>query len=261
VRASPASDKKNLRRVVALGASNLTRGLQTVVASARAEWGADVEILGALGHGRSYGGDSRFLVRRLPGILQSGLWRQLEALPAVRTRALVTDVGNDIAYGHSAEQTLQWVEEAIDRLQQHTDDIVLTDVPLHSIGSLSNGKFLFFRSLFVPGCRLTLDELVERLRRVNDGLLAIGAARGLHVVRLRPDWYGPDPIHIRPSKWHMAWQEILGSDVNLRRRDMPRLEALRLYRMRPERQWIFEREQVAPQTGSTLELGARLWLY
>jgi len=62
----------------------------------------------ALGHGRSYGAHSKFVVRTLPGILQSGLWRHLESLSTVPTRALVTDIGNDILYGFSAEQTLAW---------------------------------------------------------------------------------------------------------------------------------------------------------
>ena len=93
-------------RVVALGASNLTRGFQTVVATSRAEWGPNVEVLAALGHGRSYGVPSRLVVRTLPGILESGLWHGLESRPEVATRGLVTDVGNDILYGSSAEQTL-----------------------------------------------------------------------------------------------------------------------------------------------------------
>jgi hypothetical protein len=37
---------------------------------------------------------SRLMVRTLPGILQSGLWHQLEVLPPAPTRALVTDVGS-----------------------------------------------------------------------------------------------------------------------------------------------------------------------
>jgi hypothetical protein len=98
-------------RVVALGASNLTRGFQTVVATARAAWELDVEVVAALGHGRSYGSSSRLVVRTLPGILESGLWRQLEWSPQVPTRALVTDVGNDILYGFSAPQILGWVDE------------------------------------------------------------------------------------------------------------------------------------------------------
>jgi GTP cyclohydrolase II len=36
-------------------------------------------VVAALGHGRSYGTDSSFLFRRLPGILQSGIWQQLES--------------------------------------------------------------------------------------------------------------------------------------------------------------------------------------
>src|SRR5215470_11156849 len=93
-----------IARVVALGASNLTRGLQTVVATSRSTWGPRVELLGAMGHGRSYGMASSLFIRTLPGILQSGLWRQLDALPPVPTHALITDVGNNIAYDASPGQ-------------------------------------------------------------------------------------------------------------------------------------------------------------
>jgi hypothetical protein len=103
-------------RVVALGPSNLTCGLQPIVSIARTAWGADVELLAALGLGRSYGACSRALVRTLPGILESGLWKKLESLTAVPTLDLVTDVGNDILYGSSAEWILAWVEEAVRRL-------------------------------------------------------------------------------------------------------------------------------------------------
>src|SRR5438552_11262132 len=103
-------------RLAALGASNLTRGFQAVVSAARAAWGGEVEILAALGHGRSYGVRSRVAFRALPGILESGLWPELESRPRAVTRALVTDVGNDIPYGFLADQILAWVEEALDRL-------------------------------------------------------------------------------------------------------------------------------------------------
>ena len=61
-------------RIVALGASNLVRGLPTVIATARASWGPAVEVLAALGRGRSYAGRSVFLGRALPGILDCGIW-------------------------------------------------------------------------------------------------------------------------------------------------------------------------------------------
>lgn len=139
----PVADE--IGRVVALGASNLTRGFQTVVSTARTAWGPQVEVLAALGHGRSYGVPSRLAFRGLPGILDSGLWPELESRPRMATRALVTDVGNDILYGFSAGQTLAWVQEAIRRLRRFTQDIVLTDLPLFSIRRLSNLTFLVFR--------------------------------------------------------------------------------------------------------------------
>jgi hypothetical protein len=249
-------------RVVALGASNLTRGFQAVVAAARTAWGPGVEVVAALGHGRSYGAHSRLLaVRTLPGILQSGVWRRLESVPAGATRGLVTDVGNDILYGFSAQQTLAWVDEALGRLQSFTDDIVLTDLPLASIRRLSRPKFLVLRSILVPTCRLSLDEVLERAERVNAGLAELAAARGAKLFHLKPDWYGFDPIHIRPAATRPAWQEILGGPATANRPGGARLEALRLYLMPPERQWLFGVERVRPQSGRLLPSGSRVWLY
>ena len=88
----------------------------------------------------------------------------------VPTRGLITDVGNDILYGFSAQQTLAWVEEALGRLQSFTQDIVLTDLPLASIRRLSRAKFLAFRSILVPSCRLSFDqaELISRVATADD---------------------------------------------------------------------------------------------
>jgi hypothetical protein len=251
----------DITRVVALGASNLTRGLHTVVSTARTAWGPEVEVLGALGHGRSYGAPSRLVVRTLPGILQSGLWHKLSSLPTARTRALVTDVGNDILYGFPEDQILEWVEDAVERLLKFTPDIVLTDLPLASIRRLSTPTFFAFRSVLVPQCRLSLVEIVEIAERVNEGLSALASARGLQFVTMRPEWYGVDPIHIRPALWHPAWQHILGSGITSPRGDGTWFERWELYFARPERQWLFGVEQVTPQNGVALPRGGKVWLF
>jgi hypothetical protein len=249
-------------RVVALGASNLTRGFHTVVCTARAVWGPAVEVLGALGHGRSYEVPNRFLVRTLPGILESGLWQQLERLPALPTRGLITDVGNDILYGFSVAQTLAWVKETVDRLKRFTQDIVLTDLPVASIQRLSQAKFFLFRSILFPKCRLSLEEVVERVEEVNAGLASLAAARGLKFFRLRAEWYGFDPIHIRPSFWRHAWREILYCRPDAGEEDSGSwFEGMRLYLMAPERQWLFGLERILPQLGVPLQSGARVWLF
>jgi hypothetical protein len=248
-------------RVIALGASNLTRGFHTVVSAARTSWGPDVEVLAALGHGRSYGARSQFVFRTLPGILDSGLWRELESRPRLPTRGLVTDVGNDILYGFSPEVTLGWVEEALIRLRRVTEDIVLTDLPLFNIRRISTQKFLVFRSILVPSCHLSLAQVQERSERVEDGLLSLSASYGARFVRLDPAWYGIDPIHIRPALWRPAWEAILGAHSEGGRNGRFRVEGLRLYLMQPERRWMFGVEQVTPQSGVPLRSGGRVWLY
>ena len=221
-----------------------------------------MEILAALGLGRSYGLPSRVAVRTLPGILQSGLWRKLETLDPAPTRGLITDVGNDILYGASPSDIVVWVEECVVRLRRHTSDIVLTDLPLASVRTMSQPKFLFFRTLLVPPCRLSLGQVVERIEEVTAGLETLAATRGIRFFRLKPHWYGFDPVHIRAGLWRSAWKEILCGEVHgAPERGASWREALRLYALPPERQWLFGRERVNPQSGTVLPSGGRVWLY
>jgi hypothetical protein len=199
--------------------------------------------------------------RSLPGILESGLWRELESRPHVATRALVTDVGNDILYGFSPEQTLAWVGEVLRRLRCVTEDIVVTDLPLGSIRQLSRPKFLALRSILVPSCRLSLPQVLERAELVNVGLADLSSAQGARFTHLDPGWYGFDPIHVRPSLWRVAWQQILCAQPPVSADGASFVESLRLYLMRPERRWMFGLEQFTPQTGIALPSGGRVWLY
>src|SRR5262249_14377181 len=114
--AAPGTDAVIPRRLVVLGASNLTRGFPALLRVARGAWGDGLEVFGALGHGRSYGKRSHVLFRGLPGILESGLWPQLEAQPRLPGRALLTDVGNDILYHVPVDTILAWVAECVARL-------------------------------------------------------------------------------------------------------------------------------------------------
>jgi hypothetical protein len=253
---------ERIGRIVAVGASNLTRGFHTIVAAARSTWGPDVEVLAALGHGRSYGGPSTFLVRGLPGILQSGLWRELESHPPAPTRALVTDVGNDIMYGHPPGRILEWVDECVARLRQFTPDVVVTGLPHAAVAGLPPGRYLLFRSVFFPRCRLTLDQTMRIGAEVDEGLRAIASRRGAAFFRLKPEWYGLDPIHIRPRMWRDAWQEILcGEHAPASARSSTRREAVRLYCLQPERASYLGRERRTPQRGIPLRRGGRVWLY
>ena len=251
-------------RLVALGASNLTRGLQAVVAAARESWGSRTEILAALGHGRSYGAPSQFLCRSLPGILQCGLWEALEAGRGEHpgpTLAVVTDVGNDILYGHPPALILDWVAEAVERLQRAGAEVRIAGLPVEGIGGLSMARFLFFRSLFVPSCRLPLAEVASRAASVHEGLGALTRTRSLCFVPMRTEWYGLDPIHIRPPLWTAVWRVVLGvpSGRAPAGSTPPAFEAARLYFAPPERMSLLGRERRRAQP--VYERGIRLSLY
>lgn len=251
-------------RLIALGASNLTRGFRVVTQLARELWGDPVEIVAALGHGRSYGMESSFLFRRLPGILDCGLWRRIEGATPVPTRALITDVGNDILYGAPVAEILGWVEECLRRLRALGAEVVMTDLPLASIDRLSHPRFVLFRSVLVPSCRLSLAQVVDRGLAVENGLLRLAAANDVTMVRLQPRWYGFDPIHVRPRLWGEAWREIFlgGEDAAGKALPSPRLlEWLRYYRAQPERQVLLGVTRERSQPALALPGGTAIHLF
>lgn len=118
-----------------------------------------------------------------------------------------------------------------------------------------------FRSILVPSCRLSLAQVIDRSELVNEGLAKLSVAYGATFFQLGPAWYGFDPIHVRPSQWRPAWQQILGAQSAAKSDGRSVVENLKLYCMRPERRWLFGLEQWTPQSGLALRSGGQVWLY
>ncbi len=150
------------RRAVLLGASNLTKGIGTVLETASRLWGRPLSVFGALGHGRSYGRTSSLFGRALPGILECGLWEELARWPAMPTAALVTDIGNDLLYEEPVEEIVRWVGACLDRLAAINARTVVTLLPVENLAGLSRARFTFMRTIFFPHSRITLDEVARR---------------------------------------------------------------------------------------------------
>jgi hypothetical protein len=166
-----------------------------------------------------------------------------------------------LLHGFSAEQTLDWVEEAVRRLNRVTRDVVVTDLPLACIRRLSHAKFLVFRSVLVPSCRLSLTQVLDRAERVSEGLATLAASAGSRLVRLDPTWYGFDPVHFRRSSLRAAWRQILGIPAGAPANGVSGVEHIRLSLLPPERRWVFGVEQFTPQEGVRLRSGGRVWIY
>jgi hypothetical protein len=250
------------RRVLLLGASNVVRGISTIVETACRLWGRPLDVLAAFGHGRSYGSRRWLLGRELPGIVECGLWQALAQRPAAPTAALVTDVGNDLLYEEPVPVIIDWIEWCLDQIERCEARVVMTLLPVSSIVTLSAARFVFFRTLLYPACRLGLSTVIERALDLNERLRDLGKRRGLVVVEQRPEWYGFDPIHIKRRCWGRAWREILGgwSDKG------PLPEAVRgslrrwlyLRLLAPERRWLFGLERRQPQPAGRLGDGTTL---
>jgi len=245
---------------VLLGASNLTIGLRHALAAAARRIGLPLEALAALGRGRSYGSDSWFLARRVPGIDSCGLWPALEAGGRRTTWALVTDVGNDLPFGAAPATILGWVELALDRLAAAEARTVVTALPLDNLRRLPAWEFELWRRLIFPLHGISRGTILEGAETLDAGLRRLARERGLVLVEHDPLWYGADPIHIRRARRAEAWERILDAwgapDPAAR---TPRLPAT--VTLVPQRRWILGFEGGAPQPCVRLEDGTTLGLY
>ncbi len=196
------------RRAVVLGASNVSRGLARLGAVVRARAGAPADLFVAAGHGRAYGVNSRVWMRRLPSILASGLWDALDREPraGAGSAALVTDVGNEILYGFSADQVATWVGESVRRLADRGCRVAITGLPLESIATVGPARLRLLKAVFVPGCRLTLGGLQDSAARLDERLRELARDVDAAVIEQPGAWYGFDAIHVRRRRIDELWQ-------------------------------------------------------
>ena len=230
-------------RFVLLGASNARRGFPAFVDIARSMATGDLEVLAAIGHGRSYGKWSSVPGRGLPSIKDCQLWEALREAPPAPTTALVTDIGNDLLYGSAPRVLVDWVRCCVERLCDVGATTNITELPVGNLEQLGPRRFAFFRTLFVPTCRLSIEEIADRAHEVNEGLRDIAASCGARLHLSPREWYGLDPIHIQRQKICLAWKFFLGDETFT---DQSRHATLVVAIKRARSMWSRARLQLAP---------------
>jgi hypothetical protein len=248
-----------------LGASNLRLSFATVVAAARRTWGEPVEIMAAIGHGRSYGQDSTVFGRKISGIFPCALWQDLQKRPAMPTAALVTDIGNDLLYGVAPEQLLDWVGWCLDRLAEVGATTVVTELPVASLERMSASRFAFFRRLFFPQSKLTYADARRLIVELNRGVAEMCQARKISVIPVCGEWYGLDPIHLKRRARAHAWPKLLaawrgeGGSIEVAR--SPLWTSAYLARLAPHERSIFGIRRRTEQPSGRLSDGTSISLY
>lgn len=203
-----AGPTKPINRLILLGASNLTLSIYLVIRLIQSRCGGPSEVLIAAGHGRSYGKYSRVLGRGLPGITASGLWQRLAELEPLPTYAFLTDIGNDIPYGHTSEELLQWVSFCIDQLQAQQSKIVMTNIPIESVTAMSEFRYKIIRTVLFPLCQITREQVVDQAKILHKRLAVLAKMQGFALCEQNPYWFGPDNIHILHWKRLTAYKYI-----------------------------------------------------
>jgi len=245
----------DVRRVVLLGASNLSLGWPQLMRVVFDRWSGPLQILTAHGMGRSYVASSQCGWRTAPGILDSGLWSELASRDqAPPSAALITDLGNDLVYGRTASEVVQAAADACGRLRDANSDcrIVVTRPPLESVESLSRLRYLFFRTVIFPMCRLSLAEIVDASHDLDQRIQQLD---GVTVMSQQREWFGADPIHIRRRYRESAFASFFASwpaaSIDAARTNMVPIE-----RPTMEIRRVLGRERICQQPSVTTNLGS-----
>jgi hypothetical protein len=257
--------------VVLLGASNLTRGISTVVNYARRLLGSPLDFYVALGAGRSYGTRTRILVRELPGIRESAIWRALEQRNHdAPVFALITDIGNDILYGASVAEIVEWLRDALDRLKAMQATICIVQLPEHNVLNFTNLQFWLLNKILFPGRNLNKELIRANALLLIAEINKLAKEYDATLIEHDPDWYRFDPIHFKLSSWPRAWGRIMGGwtscdlSAEAKAATAPRksfLQWLYLYSRTPDIWWILGRERRRSQPCAVLADGSRFYLY
>ena len=204
----PVNTQAPTRTVVLLGASNLTLGWQPIVKVLRSLVPQPLDLRVAFGMGRSYVGWSGFWFRRLPGIPDCGLWSNLPGQITLPPLVLITDLGNDLGYGHHPKVILQGVEKCVETLRSWRPDvqIVMTGPPLQALHSMKQFRFLAARTVLFPHCRMTLSDVRQRSEELENEASLYAQKAGIAYTMPELEWYGWDPIHVLPKFRDLAFR-------------------------------------------------------
>ncbi|MBK7874645.1 MAG: hypothetical protein IPJ77_02665 [Planctomycetes bacterium] len=195
---------------VLLGASNFELALPDVVEALGRRVDGPFDVLAAIGHGRSYGTTSRYLARELPSIAESGLWGALDAMRPRTLRALVADAGNDLMYGVDAARVTQWIATSVAQLDRLGAEVAIVGLPRARLERVTPFGFALLSTLVFPfHPRRALEATRAEARALDEGLRALAGERPF--VEPPLEWYGLDPIHVRPRARAAAWETIAAS--------------------------------------------------
>ncbi len=254
------------RRVIIVGASNVTLGVSSLIRTCHAAWGTPLEFFYVGGHGRALEYPSRVLGRVLPPTLECGIWKKLEERPKLPTAVLVTDIGNDLVYGAPPDQVVDSVAKLLARLKPQAERIVMTGLPADSIARIPRKHYYRFRRWLFPSSPLEYDDAITGARKINRRLLEIPTQYDCYLISPQLQWYGKDPVHVRWKWYPHAWARFVTPWLDFGRTLTPKLgkrvDTWRWWRrLRPAQEQWWKKNRLREQPCFRDAKGSTYWVY
>jgi len=195
-----------------MGASNLARGY-SMLSHHLSECleKNKTEFLNALGPGRGFcarGGIFNITYSPIQDcpIIESGGKKSKEALHTV---ALITDIGNDLMYGVSADNLIESLDIMIDEILKWDAEIFMTPIHINPKKDISPTIFFVLRFLLYPSSKVNYEELDLFVLKINDYLeKKVRRNEKMHLITGLEKFAGLDRIHYSLFKTHTAWSTI-----------------------------------------------------
>jgi len=195
--------------ILLYGASNLWLSRRAALTEIRKRFSGPLEIGLAHGPGRSYGlRAGNPLIRYEPlSEVEFSLGREQRG----ERLALITDIGNDIAYAQEPERVIAWVSDLSTRLEAQNFRVIVGGVPAQSLAKLNPLLFQTFARLYYPDGSVSKDQVTRDLKDVEMGLRELCAERGYTHTELDSEWYSYDRFHLKRKARTPYWQTLLQS--------------------------------------------------
>ena len=195
-----------------MGASNLARGYSMLTHHlSECLKKNKTEFLNALGPGRGFcarGGIFNITYSPIQDcrIIESAEKKSKEALHTV---ALITDIGNDLMYGESADTLIASLDLMIDEILKWGADIFLTPIHVNLKKDVSPTIFVVLRFLLYPSSKVNYEEMDLSILKINDYLEdKVRENERMHLITGLEAFAGLDKIHYSLLKTHAAWSAV-----------------------------------------------------
>ena len=195
-----------------MGASNLARGYSMLSHTlSKSLENKHSKFLNALGPGRAVCARGGMFNFTYPPIRDCRVIEKAEkeSRKASRTVVLITDLGNDLMYGISADTLIESLEEMINRMLEWNAEIFITNIHVDLKKDVSKNAFLFLRFLFYPGSKVAYEEADYFVAKVNEYLEEKSRKNErVFLITGMGSFAGMDKIHYSLLKTHAAWSLV-----------------------------------------------------